>query len=152
MLHWLRNAGCGPKVVKPRVHEDPVDCVHQQANLHRREATIDNKSSDGTAPNWWPIAPDDSPLAQATGGEAAAHGGWLTRLRIQRSGRSCNNPCRNRTIWHGILKMLARGQQLHSTSGSAIATASRNRGPPIAPARRSPRSPPDCSFVYGRSL
>jgi len=34
MLHGFDDASCGPEVVKPRVHEDPVDGVHQLANLH----------------------------------------------------------------------------------------------------------------------
>src|ERR1700694_1436128 len=40
MLHWFDDASCSPEVVKPRVHEDPVDGVHQQANLHR--LTVDH--------------------------------------------------------------------------------------------------------------
>jgi hypothetical protein len=35
MLHGFDDASCAPEVVKPRVHEDPVDGVHQLANLHR---------------------------------------------------------------------------------------------------------------------
>jgi hypothetical protein len=46
VLHGLRNAGRGPEVVKPRVHEDPVDCVHQQANLHRSAAMIGNYATE----------------------------------------------------------------------------------------------------------
>jgi len=34
MLHGFGKARCSPKVVEPRVHEDPVDGVHQEANLH----------------------------------------------------------------------------------------------------------------------
>ena len=39
MLHGFDDASCGPEVVKPRVHEDPVDGVHQLANLHRLPKT-----------------------------------------------------------------------------------------------------------------
>jgi hypothetical protein len=35
MLHRFGDASCAPEVVKSRVHEDPVDGVHQHANLHR---------------------------------------------------------------------------------------------------------------------
>jgi hypothetical protein len=38
MLHGFGNSSCHPEVVKARVHQDPVDGVHQQANLHRSVA------------------------------------------------------------------------------------------------------------------
>jgi hypothetical protein len=43
MLHGFDDASCAPEVVKPRVHEDPIDDVHQLTNLtdcHRRLSAI----------------------------------------------------------------------------------------------------------------